>query len=243
MDGYAQILKDNIRFCKLEREARDAYAELDELMKEVLNYGSWEKGHSREGFWKAVGESAMLVYLSFVLIPLSYGIAFDFLGGNLPASFMQMRALLEQLAQCYLADVEDINAEHDGSFQNRLKFIEERRITKSVESLGPGAPELYTKLSRNWVHMIWLKKLVTAVSERGIPSYGTIVPVGYKAEDMPDIVEFTDCIKMLRALLKHTVERWNQTSRFANLSRGSSNEHPHTVFALVSVFIVSPPLS
>jgi hypothetical protein len=108
MDGYAQILKDNIEFCKLEREAGDAYAELSELMKEVLkDYGSWGKGVSREGFGKAVGESAMLTYLSFVLLPLSYGIAFDFLGGNLIASFMQMRALLEQLAKCYLADVEE----------------------------------------------------------------------------------------------------------------------------------------
>jgi hypothetical protein len=222
MDGYAQILKDNIEFCKLEREAGDAYAELAELMKEVLeNYGSWEKGHSREGFGKAVGESAMLTYLSFVLLPLSYGIAFDFLGGNLIASFMQMRALLEQLAKCYLADVEDINAEHDGFFQNRLRFIESSRsIAKSVGSLGSDALKLWGKLSDNWVHMMRLEKLVTAVSERGIPSYGTIVPIVYDAEDMPDIVEFTNCIKMLRALLKDTVERWNQTSRFAAHTEG-----------------------
>jgi hypothetical protein len=94
MDGWAEILKDNVEFCKSEREAGDAYAELNEFMKEVLKtHGSWEKGVTRDVFGKAVGESAMLTYLSFVLPPLSYGVAFDFLGGNLIASFMQMRAL------------------------------------------------------------------------------------------------------------------------------------------------------
>jgi len=153
MDGYAQILKDNIEFCKLEKEAGDAYAELDELMKEVLkNYGGWERGVSRKGFGKAVSESAMLAYLSFVLLPISYGITFDFLGGNLIASFMQIRALLELLARCYLADVEDISAEHDGFFQNRLKFIEfleNREIgrisrARRIRALGEAIDQLGT---------------------------------------------------------------------------------------------------
>jgi len=65
-----------------------------------------------------------------------------------------------------------------------------------------------------------LEKLVTAVSERRIPSYGRIIPAVYDTEDIPDLVEFTECVKILRTLLKDTVEKWNQTSRFAGHIEG-----------------------
>jgi hypothetical protein len=90
IDGQAQILKDNIRFCQSSREAGDAYTELKLLAQEALASGfRWEQEISSEAFGKAVGRSAMLTYLSFVLMPLSYGIFFDYLAGNLVASFMQ----------------------------------------------------------------------------------------------------------------------------------------------------------
>jgi len=59
----------------------------------------------REALRGPLSVSLSLTFLSFVLLPLSYGIFFDFLAGNLVASFMQARTLLEQLAKCYLADI------------------------------------------------------------------------------------------------------------------------------------------
>lgn len=89
IDGYAGIMKDNVHFCESTKDGREANAELTGFMQEVVSrYGAWEKTVPRETFGKAVGSSAMLNYLSFVLPPLSYGIFFDFLGGNLIASFM-----------------------------------------------------------------------------------------------------------------------------------------------------------
>jgi len=214
IDGQAHILKDNIRFCQSCREAGDTYTELKDLAKEALASGlGWEQDISSGAFGKAVGKSAMLTYLSFVLLPLSYGILFDFLAGNLVASFMQARTLLEQLAKCFLADIEEMD---ESFFQERLRFIEKSRsIAKSVESLGLDALQLWGKLSDDWVHMKRLEKLVTAVSQRGIPSYGIIVPIVYDTEDIPDTVELNKCIRTLRGLLEDTVQRWNATSRYA----------------------------
>jgi len=203
------------------------------LAEEALASGlRWEEEISAEAFGKAVGRSAMLTYLSFVLMPLSYGILFDFLAGNLVASFMQARTLLEQLAKCFLADIEEMN---ESFFQDRLRFIEESRsIAKSVESLGPSALPLWGKLSEDWVHMKRLKKLVTAVSQRGLPSYGIIVPIVYETEDIPDVVELSKCIKTLRGLLEDTIQRWNTTSRFATDANGRSYLRPRRQGAGVS---------
>ena len=217
LDGYAAIMKDNVQFCNSNEEARDAFTELTGFMKDVLSkYTAWEKTVPREKFGKAVASSAMLTYLSFVLQPLSYGIFYDFLGGNLMASFMQARTLLELLAKCYLADTEEIEPAHDGFFQNRLAFIENsRKITESIQALGLNSFELYKELSADWVHMARLEKLVKAVSERHrFPTYGIIVPINYDEQDIPDIIELTQCVKKLRELVSHTVESWEKSRRF-----------------------------
>jgi hypothetical protein len=215
IDGLAGILKDNIQFCKSTREADEAYNQLKDFTKEVITiYGRWESKLSRETLGKAFGESAMLNFLSFVLLPLSYGIFFDFMAGNLVASFMQARTLLEQLAKCYLADVE-ICERQSSFFHKRLQHIgDSRGIGKMIETLGPDAKQLWNELSNNWVHMKGLKKLVTAVSYRGIPSYAVIVPITYGSEDIPDIVELTRSVKDLRELLRETFEKWKEKSQF-----------------------------
>jgi hypothetical protein len=217
VDGYAAIMKDNIQFCKSNKEAGDAYTELTGFMRDVFStYTAWEKTLPRERFGRAVASSAMLTYLSFVLQPLCYGIFYDFLGGNLMASFMQARALLELLAKCYLADTQEIEPGHNGFFQNRLAFIENsRKITELIKSLGSDSFELYGELSAHWVHMARLGKLVNAVSERHLfPTYGIIVPINYGEQDIPDIIELTQCVKKLRELVIHTVESWEISRRF-----------------------------
>lgn len=210
-------MKDNVQFCMSNKEAGDAYNELTGFMKDVLStYTAWEKTMPGEKFGKATASSAMLTYLSFVLQPLSYGIFYDFLGGNLMASFMQARTVLELLAKCYLADTEEIEPAHDGFFQNRLAFIENsHKITESIQSLGSDSFELYRALSADWVHMARLEKLVSAVSERHrFPTYGIIVPINYDEQDIPDIIELTQCVKKLRESVSHTVERWKISRRF-----------------------------
>ena len=123
---------------------------------------------------------------------------------------------MELLAKCYLADTEEIDHDYNGFFQNRLDFIESsRKIIESIRSLGPNSFELYRELSAHWVHMTRLERLVTAVSERGrLPTYGIIVPINYDQEDIPDIVELTQCVKKLRKLVSETIENWERNRRF-----------------------------
>jgi hypothetical protein len=148
IDGLAGILKDNIQFCKSTREANEAYNQLKDFTKEVITiYGRWESKLSRETLGKALGESAMLNFLSFVSLPLSYGIFFDFEAGNLLACFMQARSLLEQLARCYRADVEI--CEGQSSFFHKRLTEHSRPIGKMIESLGPYAKQLWDQLSNN----------------------------------------------------------------------------------------------
>src|SRR3989304_6063539 len=54
-------------------------------------------------------------------MPLSYGIYFDFLGGNLPVCFTQLRMLLEQLAKCSMSDLKYPDLTF---FQERIKSLE-----------------------------------------------------------------------------------------------------------------------
>lgn len=217
VDGYAGIMQDNVQFCNSNKAAGDAYAELTGFMKDILfRYSAWDKMVPREKRGNAVASSAMLTYVSYVLQPLACGIFYDFLGGNLIASFMQARALLELLAKCYLADTEEVDLADKGFFQDRLAFIEKsRKITEAIKSLGSNSYELYVNLSAHWVHMARLEKLVNAVTERQrFPAFGIIVPINYDEADIPDIIELTECIKKLRELVGHTLERWEMGRQF-----------------------------
>ena len=219
LELFVNILKENDAFCKSNPDAREADAELTLLMNESMIYNRWDKFIPWSEFGKATARSAMITYLAFILRPLAFGIYLDFLGGNLVAVFMQLRALLEQLAKCNHAD--SLRNTHDESFfQTLLEAVEQlpQSMTKTIGTLGPDAEELWRRLSNRWVHMKRMEGLVNAVSEHGIPGYAIIIPVNYSDHDIPDIKDLTETVRQFRRLLALTLDRWDP-SKTNNLGR------------------------
>lgn len=99
VNHYASILRENEAFCRSNSDAREASAELRNLVNEARGSTMWESQVTPDRFARVVSCSAMGTYLSFIFRPLAFGIYLDFLVGNVISVFMQLRTLLEQLAK------------------------------------------------------------------------------------------------------------------------------------------------
>lgn len=153
----------------------------------------------------------MMNYIFAVLQPLSNGILLDFLAGNLPACFMQLRTLIEQLAKCFNADTQ---FPEESFFQDRLKKLEKKMVMeksslwKLVESLGGDIAPIWGQLSEYWIHMRGFRRIVDAVTARGVPSYALVLPMTYDDTEGPDIAELGQSIRHFRTVLDLTIQSW-----------------------------------
>ena len=149
-------------------------------------------------------------------MPLSYGIYFDFLGGNLPVCFTQLRMLLEQLAKCSMSDLKYPDLTF---FQERIKSLEtemERErgsLTELIRIVAPEGVPLWRNLSRDWIHFKSFDRIVTIISERkDIPGWSLTVPIGYRDTELPEIDELGKYITQFRQILAKNVEKWKAKS-------------------------------
>lgn len=97
------VLKENVEFCGSNEAARETRIELAKLMNDGIDYIVWImkfKDWHQIRTWSAIAN-----YIFSLLFPLSQGIYLDFLTGNIPSCFMQLRMLIEQLAVCFQADL------------------------------------------------------------------------------------------------------------------------------------------
>lgn len=205
-DLTKSIMEENEAFCQSNQTAREACTEIVELMNDAVDHVQWEAKLS--GWDRLFPKFAMLNYLFSVLMPIPYAINLDFLTGNLPACFMQLRTLLEQLAKCCLSD---LRYQDLAFFQDKMMKLEAEKVgsTRTIESVEPKAVSLWSRLSNDWIHMKYLNRIVNVVLERGdVPGYGLVIPIAYSETELPEIQELGKSIADYRAMLAKTIEKW-----------------------------------
>jgi hypothetical protein len=206
------ILEENEAFCEPNGVAHETWVEIVELMNDAVDNIMWE---TTDIDWKsAFPRYAMLNYFFSILMPLSYGIYLDFLAGNLPVCFAQLRTLLEQLAKCSASDRKYPEL---AFFQERVRALEDSMghdrlsLSKLIEIVAPEGLPIWRNLSKDWIHFRGFDRIVTIVAERqDVPGWSLTIPIGYSDTELPEIEELGKYISQFRRILAKDVEDWKQ---------------------------------
>ncbi len=217
------MLRQNAEFCQSNQEARETRTELSRLMNDGVDYIVWI---AKFKDWHLVRTSSTTAnYVFSMLFPLAQGVYLDFLAGNVPSCFMQLRMLVEQLARCFEADAEYSGK---GFFQDKLVNLEaemsrtRRSLSSLISSLDNRAVDLWRNLSNRWVHMRHFEPIVESILGPGVPGYALTVPSPYTTTDIQDIAELRATVTMFRKILVPIMEKWK--TLIANyLSKSESN--------------------
>ena len=209
LEATIPLLRQNAEFHLSNQVARETRTELLELMNDSVDYIVWI---AKFRDWHQIRTwSTTANYIFSMFFPLAQGVYLDFLAGNVPSCFMQMRMLVEQLARCFKADVEHPGKEF---FQNKLVKLEAEmsRTRQSssglISSLDGRAVALWRKLSNRWVHMRRFEPIVQSIMGPGVPGYALTVPSPYTITDVQDIAELGATVSMFRKILIPIMEKW-----------------------------------
>ena len=193
--------------------AKETYEEVVRLIStDTINYVSLVTNRRLD-----YSKHSMAIFINHVLMPFSSSIYFNFLAGNIPACFMELRFMLESLAKCYLADSKYPEEE---SFQRKLERLEQEmkgRMAEMMKELDEklgvtnGFVVLWGKLSQDWVHMKakgFIDKLVSYVAEKSdMPPWALVIPNEYTENDLNILEELRNRVSQFRRLLTITIEK------------------------------------
>ncbi len=209
LEAAIPVLRQNAEFCGSNQAARETRTELSRLMNDGVDHIVWI---AKFKDWHQIRTwSSTANYVFSMLFPLAQGIYLDFLAGNVPSCFMQLRMLVEQVARCLRSDVEYPREEF---FQDRLDKLEaEMRRTRQslsnlISSLDSRAVDLWRELSNRWVHMRRFEPIVQSIMGPGVPGYALTVPSPYTLTDVQDIAELGAKVTMFRKVLIPVMEKW-----------------------------------
>jgi hypothetical protein len=212
-----EVMRENEKF--IRQNAKGTYEEVVELINDAIDeVGLAVNRPERE---KGYLEHSMTFFTYHVLMPFSYAIYLDLLAGNVPASFMVLRLMLESLAKCYLADSRYPEVTF---FQARLERLEQEMeqtkvsTSKAMRELGEklGAAndfvDLWRKLSQDWVHTKgFTDKLVSHVTEKSdMPPWALAIPMNYTETDLSILEEMRNRVSQFRGLLATTMGKYRQ---------------------------------
>ena len=212
LDHVIDMMQKNREF--VLRNAKETYEEVVRLIStDTINYVSLVTNRRLD-----YSKHSMAIFINHVLMPFSSSIYFNFLAGNIPACFMELRFMLESLAKCYLADSKYPEEE---SFQRKLERLEQEmqkmKITEMMEELDKklemtdGFAVLWRELSQDWVHMKakgFIDKLVSYVAEKSdMPPWALVIPNEYTENDLNILEELRNRVSQFRRLLTITIEK------------------------------------
>lgn len=215
IDFIMNVMKENDDF--LKKFAKETNNEVSELMNDSTDYMSFFAKKGVENMTK----STMSFFTRHMLMPLSYAIYVDLLAGNIPVCFMELRAMLESLVKCYLADLRYPDSPF---FQEKLKLLEKEpksndKTKRKSDSdfmkefdkelgFNEGAIKLWGKLSEDWIHTKGvMDKVVYQVAEKSnVPPWALVIPCNFVEADFKDIEELHKRISQFRNLLKITMK-------------------------------------
>ena len=155
--------------------------------------------------------SAKAVFVATSLMPTSFGIYTDFLAGNIPLCFVQLRMMIESMAVYFTADKEH---NQESFFYDKIVLSKKAqdlqgvRISKVISAIDEDAAKVWHRCSQ-WVHPQDLaKKFVNYVAEHGAPSWSLALPMEYDSIDEPAIEELGSELALFRRILSRMMNNW-----------------------------------
>jgi len=223
LEDMFKIIKENEKF--LYQNAKQIYDEVIELVNDSIDFlGFIVKNRqikARHTNW------AICFFSQHVLMPFSCAIYVNFLIGNLPVCFTQLRLLTESLAKCFYADLKFCSHLF---FMTKLELLElemERqnisisqlmREIDRILKIRTQFLDLWKGLSY-WVHAKGIvERTVSSIVEgKNVPSWALVLPINYSQDDINEIQELGKEITQFREILKNALDSWKQLIK-SNLS-------------------------
>ncbi len=202
----SNVLEANFRFARKSRKGKMCLAEISELMNDVIDAIPKMPKDANE-----ITRSAKSVFVATNLMPMSFGIYVDFLSGNIPVCFTQLRMMIETMAVYFVADKEH---KSETFFYDKVALSAEsyhsRNVSLSaiIESVDRDAAKLWHRSSL-WMHARDLaRKFVEQVAEYGVPTWGLVLPMEYTRVDEPIIDELRSELAVFRRVLGRVMREW-----------------------------------
>ena len=208
---------------------RDRPKEIENALEAILNLNNviidfWPAENLAEAFEDRNLRGAFLFSILHVLWPVANSILLNFLLGNLPVCFMQLRFMLETATKSLLADYHygfEVTALHSiEKFEDYLKnkklsmakFFDEELGKIMGEDFSYKTKSLWGKLSEDWVHFRGLAKTIRSRFENGRrqPSYLYVVPVKLEKEDVDDLETLAKRVAETREILNSLFLKWQE---------------------------------
>ena len=192
-------LTRNLDFCQ-SGEGSQAWSEVLGLREDFKSHLSWVMGlgHLSDTF----SRHAVPNYLVRVLHPLSQSLRVNLLLGMLPDCFLEVRALTEQLARAFQAD---LKFSKESSFTSKLSRLDVREpsLYKLTGETDTSVLPLLSELGHGWVRM-----------DQPLTGMGASLPVSaasitYPTRDIPELLRLTSAVKRFRELLSKTMSQWS----------------------------------
>lgn len=206
VNQITKALRENEQFTKTNISAKNAYDEIVELINDAIDLLG-QLPNKSDKFVKSVKYNFILTNL----MPSSYSILFNFLAGNIPTCFMQIRTAVEYLVMGFIADKENPS---EGFFYEKLQKVEEKRnkehmrLHQLIKTIDPEAAMLWTNCSE-WGHAQSLtKKMIDQITSSDIPGWSLVVPMPYNQTDEQPITELQEATKQLRSALARIIQKW-----------------------------------
>lgn len=204
IDQITKVLRENEQFTKTNTLAKNTYDGIVELINDVIDL----LGHMPDA--DKFVRSAKYNFILTNLMPSSYSILLNFLAGNIPPCFMQIRTTVEFLVESYVADTEYPNEEF---FYDKLQKVQEKRdrekirLYKFISKIDGKAANLWRQCSE-WGHAQSLaKKLVEQISD-DLPVWALVIPMPYDERDEQSLRELQEATMQLRNILKSIIEKY-----------------------------------
>ncbi len=180
-------------------QPRETWNEVQGLKEDFRTHLGWmmNLGNVQDTF----SRFAVPNYIVRVVYPLSQSLRLDFLLGKVPECFMEVRALLEQLARSFQADLRFPKEKLFASKLARLDALEPK-LSKLVEEMDATAFSFWTELASCWVRTD--QPLTGQMSSLPVSA----APVAYTPRDLPLVVRLGDSVRRFRELLSRMTERW-----------------------------------
>jgi len=208
-----RVMRENEKF--LHNRAEGIYDAVMRLVNDAIDHVGFASKRMKDS--KQHAERSMVFFVHHILMPFSYALYVDLIAGNAPACFMELRLMLEAMAECYLAD---FTYRELSFFHDRLESLEKEKlrawriVSQAGKRLGHEDRylSLWGKLSEDWLHPKGIadKVINYLVETSDMPAWSLIVPMNYVQEDLVGLDELSARVSQFRDLLKTTMENYWQ---------------------------------
>ncbi len=96
-----RVMQENENF--LHNSSEGTYNTVMRLVNDAIDHVGFASKRRKNS--KQHAERSMVFFVHHILMPFSYALYLDMIAGNAPACFMELRLMLEAMAECYVADV------------------------------------------------------------------------------------------------------------------------------------------